>query len=65
MLLIPESVRWLAKKGRYVEARKNLIWVRGGEETEEVKEEFDEILYVSLPIALKSFCFSTIVFNDQ
>ena len=44
MLLIPESARWLAKRGRNDEALKSLIWVRGGEHTYEVEEEFAEIL---------------------
>jgi hypothetical protein len=43
MLLVKESVRWLAKKGRNEEALQNLIWVRGGD-TSEVRAEFDEIL---------------------
>lgn len=38
MLLTKESTRWLAKKGRLVEARESLAWVRGGETTE-VQEE--------------------------
>lgn len=44
MLLIKESPRWLAKKGRNEEAYKSLIWVRGGVETPEVRAEFEEIL---------------------
>ena len=42
MLLVKESVRWLAKKGRNEEALANLIWVRGGD-SPEVQEEFEEI----------------------
>lgn len=38
MLLVKESTRWLAKKGRHDEAIASLIWVRGGE-TPEVHEE--------------------------
>jgi hypothetical protein len=42
MLLVKESVRWLAKKGRNEEALSNLIWVRGGD-SPEVRAEFEEI----------------------
>ena len=44
MLLIKESTRWLAKRGRNDEALESLIWVRGGEETSEVTAEFAEIV---------------------
>jgi sugar porter (SP) family MFS transporter len=44
MLLVKESVRWLAKKGRNEEAFESLLWVRGGEDTAEVRAEFAEIL---------------------
>ncbi|KAL6850584.1 hypothetical protein ACO1O0_007708 [Amphichorda felina] len=44
MLLTRESVRWLAKQGRVEEAMESLVWVRGGEETDEVRREFSEIL---------------------
>ncbi|RMZ91536.1 hypothetical protein DV736_g1225, partial [Chaetothyriales sp. CBS 134916] len=44
MLLTKESVRWLTKKGRNEEALQSLIWIRGGEDTEEVRSEFAEIL---------------------
>ena len=44
MLSIKESARWLAKQGRNEEALQSLIWVRGGEETPEVKVEFAEIV---------------------
>ena len=43
MLLVKESARWLAKRGRNEEASQTLIWVRGGD-TPEVRAEFDEIL---------------------
>ncbi|MCJ1378111.1 hypothetical protein MMC17_001207 [Xylographa soralifera] len=43
MLLIKESARWLAKRGRNEEALESLIWVRG-EDTPEVQAEFAEIL---------------------
>lgn len=43
MLLVKESLRWLAKKGPNEEALQNLVWVRGGD-TPEVRTEFDEIL---------------------
>ncbi|KAI2786088.1 hypothetical protein POX_h09855 [Penicillium oxalicum] len=38
----PESVRWLAKKGRYEEAWQNLIWMRASDGPD-VKAEFNEI----------------------
>lgn len=44
MLFLKESVRWLASKGRHDEALQSLIWVRGGEDTEEVRAEMAEIL---------------------
>lgn len=44
MLFLRESVRWLAKKGRNDKALENLIWIRGGKDTEEVRLEFAEIL---------------------
>ncbi|RYO80120.1 hypothetical protein DL766_001562 [Monosporascus sp. MC13-8B] len=44
MLLTRESTRWLAKTGRTDQALQSLIWVRGGEDTTEVREEFVEIL---------------------
>ncbi|GAB1201983.1 hypothetical protein APSETT445_000581 [Aspergillus pseudonomiae] len=44
MLFLKESVRWLAKKGRHDEAMRSLVWIRGGEETEEVRAEMAEIL---------------------
>ncbi|RYP23197.1 hypothetical protein DL767_008900 [Monosporascus sp. MG133] len=44
MLLTRESTRWLAKTGRTDQALQSLIWVRGGEDTTEVREEFLEIL---------------------
>ncbi|KAF6795901.1 hypothetical protein CSOJ01_13320 [Colletotrichum sojae] len=44
MLLCKESVRWLAKRGRREEALQSLVWVRGGENTAEVQEEFAEII---------------------
>ncbi|KAL6852706.1 hypothetical protein ACO1O0_007254 [Amphichorda felina] len=43
MLLTKESTRWLAKQERRDEAMAALSWVRGGE-TDEVREEFAEIL---------------------
>ena len=44
MLLIKESARWLAKRGRDEEALESLIWIRGGEDTAEVRAEYAEIL---------------------
>lgn len=44
MLLTRESCRWLAGQGRMDEAWESLVWVRGGEETEEVRAEFGEIV---------------------
>ncbi|KAG2418604.1 hypothetical protein HFD88_001705 [Aspergillus terreus] len=43
MLLVKESTRWLAKKGRHDEAMASLIWVRGGD-SPEVHQEMAEIL---------------------
>jgi hypothetical protein len=43
MLLVKDSARWLAKKGRNEEILQTLIWVRGGD-TPEVRAEFDGIL---------------------
>ncbi|ETI23266.1 hypothetical protein G647_05065 [Cladophialophora carrionii CBS 160.54] len=43
MLILPESTRWLAKRGQHEAAMKSLIWVRGGE-SEEVRAEMTEIL---------------------
>ncbi|KAH6893065.1 general substrate transporter [Thelonectria olida] len=44
MLLTRESTRWLAKVGRHEEALESLVWVRGGELTDAVRAEMDEIL---------------------
>lgn len=44
MCTVKESARWLASKGRVEKARESLKWVRGGEETQELQAEFDEIL---------------------
>ncbi|KAL2827889.1 general substrate transporter [Aspergillus pseudoustus] len=44
MLFLKESVRWLASKGRHEEALQSLIWIRGGEDTEDVRAEMAEIL---------------------
>jgi MFS family permease len=44
MLFLKESVRWLASKGRHEEALQSLIWIRGGEDTPEVRAEMAEIL---------------------
>lgn len=53
MLTLPESTRWLTKKGRHGEAWASLQWIRGEEEEEErcgaasttagVAAEMDEI----------------------
>jgi hypothetical protein len=44
MLLVKESTRWLAKKGRNEEAYESLLWVRGGVDSPEIRAEFQEIL---------------------
>lgn len=44
MLLTKESTRWLAKRGHHDKALESLIWVRGGEATTEVQEEYVEPL---------------------
>lgn len=44
MCTVKESARWLAAKGKVEKAREALKWVRGGEETEELQQEFQEIL---------------------
>lgn len=40
MLLVKESTRWLAKRGRHNEALESLIWIRGGDDTVAVQEEY-------------------------
>ncbi|KAL4785278.1 general substrate transporter [Aspergillus varians] len=44
MATVKESARWLVIKGRKEEAWESLKWVRGGEDTPELQQEFDEIL---------------------
>ncbi|KAL3464980.1 general substrate transporter [Aspergillus heterothallicus] len=44
MSTVKESARWLAIKGKRDQAWESLKWVRGGEETPELQQEFDEIL---------------------
>ncbi|KAJ5755676.1 general substrate transporter [Penicillium manginii] len=44
MCTVKESARWLASKGKIEQARESLKWVRGGEETEGLQKEFEEIL---------------------
>ncbi|KAL4970968.1 putative MFS sugar transporter [Aspergillus stella-maris] len=44
MATVKESARWLAIKGRKEQAWESLKWVRGGEDTPELQQEFDEIL---------------------
>lgn len=43
MLILPESTRWLAKRGQHEAAMKSLIWVRGGD-SEEVRAEYVVVL---------------------
>lgn len=40
MLLTKESTRWLARGGRHEDALESLIWVRGGEDTQDVRDEY-------------------------
>ncbi|KAJ5899592.1 hypothetical protein N7495_004336 [Penicillium taxi] len=44
MCTVKESARWLASKGKLEKAHESLRWVRGGEETEALQQEFEEIL---------------------
>lgn len=44
MCTVTESARWLAAKGRTQEAWESLKWVRGGEENDPLREEFNEII---------------------
>lgn len=44
MCTVKESARWLAAQGRTDAAWDSLRWVRGGEETADLRQEFDEIL---------------------
>ncbi|KAF9883677.1 hypothetical protein FE257_003061 [Aspergillus nanangensis] len=44
MCTVQESARWLALKGHKDKAWESLKWVRGGDETDELRQEFDEIL---------------------
>lgn len=39
MAVLPESTRWLAKRGRHEDAMKSLIWIRGGD-SEELRAEY-------------------------
>lgn len=47
MLLTKESTRWLAKRGQLERAMDSLVWVRGGERTTEVEEEYVQCVYAS------------------
>lgn len=42
LLFLPESVRWLVKRGRTDEAWASLSWIRGGD-TADARAEFEEI----------------------
>ncbi|KAF7591804.1 hypothetical protein BBP40_001075 [Aspergillus hancockii] len=44
MCTVKESARWFASKGKKDKAWESLKGVRGGEETEELQKEFDEIV---------------------
>lgn len=44
MFAVKESARWLAKMGRNEEALESLRWIRGGEDTPELRIEFNEII---------------------
>ncbi|KAF2450549.1 putative MFS sugar transporter [Karstenula rhodostoma CBS 690.94] len=43
MLFTKESTRWLAKVGRHDEALQSLVWVRGGEYSQDIQAEINEI----------------------
>ena len=44
VLLLPDTVRWLARKGKIDEARKSLAYIRQMDITDpRIREEFDEI----------------------
>jgi len=57
MLLCKESTRWLAKRGRNEEALQSLIWVRGGEDTPEVRQEY--VLHPTLIVFSSSLHYSS------
>lgn len=42
LFFLPESTRWLVKRGRFDEGWESLMWVRGGDSSD-ARAEFDEI----------------------